>query len=153
MEYYQGSLRQFAEELLAKGRGNGMMVEVAPVNELVIEDAMKKGLLFHSMTIVVTQNTIFKYANHPKEKKGAVVPVSKYDLIEKALKTPLHIYEDPIQNEIIYVFTCPYDESKLIKVVVHPNYKLKRGVFINSAKSWGIVVSEAFYNSQYRMIK
>lgn len=58
MEYYQGSLKQFAEELLAKGRGNGMMVEVAPVNELVIEDAMKKGLLFHSMTIVVTQNTI-----------------------------------------------------------------------------------------------
>lgn len=70
MEYYQGSLRQFAEELLAKGRGNGMMVEVAPVNELVIEDAMKKGLLFHSMTIVVTQNTIFKCQSSKGEKRS-----------------------------------------------------------------------------------
>ncbi len=153
MEYYQGSLRQFAEELLSQGRGNGQMVVVASLNEIVIEDAKKKGVELLSSMIVVTQNTIFKYAHHPKEKKGAVVPVSNYDLIEKALRTPLHIYEDPIQNEIIYVFTYPYDESKLVKVVVHPNYKVKRGHFINAAKSWGIVLKEAFDNSQYRMIK
>lgn len=59
MDYYQGSLRQFAEELLSTGKGNGMMVEIASVNELVIEDAMKKGLKFHSMTIVVTQKHHF----------------------------------------------------------------------------------------------
>ena len=153
MEYFQGSLRQFAEELLALGKGNGMMVEVARFSDLVIEDARKKGVELYSSKIVVTQNTIFKYVHHPKAKKGAVVPVSNYDLIEKALRTPLHIYEDPIQNEIIYVFTYPYDESKLVKVVVHPNYKLKRNVFINVAKSWGIVINEEFDNSQYRMIK
>ena len=29
MDFYQGSLRQFAEELLANGKGNAQMVEVA----------------------------------------------------------------------------------------------------------------------------
>lgn len=91
MEYFQGSLRQFAEELLALGKGNGMMVEVARFSDLVIEDARKKGVELYSSKIVVTQNTIFKYVHHPKAKKGAVVPVSNYDLIEKALRTPLHI--------------------------------------------------------------
>jgi hypothetical protein len=89
MELYQGSLRQFAEELLANGKGNGQMVKVAQFCE----------------------------------------------------------------HEIIYVFTYPYDESKLVKVVVHPNYKVKRDQFINAAKSWGIVIKEAFDNSQYRLIK
>ena len=74
-------------------------------------------------------------------------------MIEKALIDPLHIYEDPIQNEIIYVFTYPYDEKKMVKVVVHPNYKLKRRITINAAKSRGIVVKEAFDNAQYRLIK
>lgn len=123
MELYHGSLRQFVEELLSKGRCNGQMVVVVPLNEMVIEDAKKKGVELLSSTIVVTQNTSFKYAHYPKEKKGAVASVGNYDLIEKALRTPLHIYENPIQNEIIYVFTYPFDERKLVKVVAHSNYK------------------------------
>ena len=153
MDYFQGSLRQFAEELLANGRGNGQVLEVAQFCDTVIEDARRQGLELRSFSILVMQKTIFKYAHHPKATKGAVVPLDDYGLIEKALRTPLHIYEDPIQNDIIYVFTYPYDESKLVKVVVHPNYKVKGDLFINAAKSWGIVIKEAFDNSQYRMIK
>lgn len=153
MEFYQGSLKEFAKELLANGKGNGQMLEVAQFNDTVIEDASQQGLELKSSSIIVMQKTIFKYAHHPKAKKGAVVPLDDYDLIEKALNTPLHIYEDPIQNDIIYVFTYPYDESKLVKVVVHPNYKVKGDLFINAAKSWGIVIKEAFDNSQYRIIK
>lgn len=37
MEYYQGSLRQFAEELLSKGRGNGQMIVVAQLDDKVVE--------------------------------------------------------------------------------------------------------------------
>lgn len=50
MEYYQGSLREFAEELLANGRGNGQMVEVARLHDVVIEDAKTKrfGIVFRN---------------------------------------------------------------------------------------------------------
>lgn len=101
MEYYQGSLRQFAEELLANGRGDGQMVEVAQLDAKVIEDMYNKGVVLQSSSIVVTQQAIFKYAHHPKSKKGAVIPVENYDLIEKALATPLHIYEDTAQKELV----------------------------------------------------
>lgn len=153
MEYYQGSLREFAEELLANGRGNGQMVEVARLDESVIIDMDKKGALLQSFSIVVTQQAIFKYAHHPKEKKGAVIPVEQYDLIELALNGPLHIYEDTAQKEIVYVFTHPTEYEKLVKVVVHPNYKLGHKTIINVAKSWGFVSLESMDNPQFVLIK
>lgn len=153
MEYYQGSLRQFAEELLAKGRGNGQMVIVAQLDGAIIKDMNKKGMVLQSESIVVTQQTVFKYVHHPKSKKGAVIPIEQYDLIENALKTPLHIYEDTAQKELVYVFTHPFEQSKLVKVVVHPNYRLNGKTIINAAKSWGFVSVESLENPQFVLIK
>ena len=153
MDFYQGSLRQFAEELMANGRGNGQMLVVAQIDDKVIEDMSNKGVALQSLSIVVTQQAIFKYAHHPKSKKGAVIPVEHYDLIEKALTTPLHIYEDIAQKELVYVFTHPYEQSKLVKVVVHPNYKLNGKTIVNAAKSWGVVSEESLENPQFVLIK
>ena len=153
MDFYQGSLKQFAEELLANGKGNGQMVVVAQLDDKVIDDMSNKGVTLQSLSIVVTQQAIFKYAHHPKSKKGAVIPVEHYDLIEKALTTPLHIYEDTAQKELVYVFTHPYEQSKLVKVVVHPNYKLNGKTTINAAKSWGFVSEESLENPQFVLIK
>ena len=153
MDFYQGSLRQFAEELLANGRGNGQMFMVAQLDDKVIEDMSNKGVVLQSVSIVVTQQAVFKYAHHPKTKKGAVIPVEHYDLIEKALTTPLHIYEDTAQKELVYVFTHPHEHSKLVKVVVHPNYKLNGKTTINAAKSWGFVSEESLENPQFVLIK
>lgn len=153
MEYYQGSLRQFAEELLAKGRGNGQMVIVAQLDDAIIKDMNKKGMVLQSESIVVTQQTVFKYVHHPKSKKGAVIPIEQYDLIENALKTPLYIYEDTAQKELVYVFTHPFEQSKLVKVVVHPNYRLNGKTIINAAKSWGFVSVESLENPQFVLIK
>lgn len=153
MEYYQGSLRQFAEELLANGRGNGQILEVAQLDDIVVEDMINKGVTLQSVSIVVTQQTIFKYAHHPKSKKGAVIPVEQYELIENALKTPLHIYEDTAQKELVYVFTNPFEQERLVKVVVHPNYKLNGKTVVNAAKSWGFVEESKMNAPQYSLIK
>jgi hypothetical protein len=74
-------------------------------------------------------------------------------LIEKALTTPLHIYEDTAQKELVYVFTHPNELSKLVKVVVHPNYKLNGKTVINAAKSWGFVSEESLENPQFVLLK
>jgi len=153
MECFQGSLREFAEELLANGRGNGQMIVVAQLDNKVVKDMSNKGMALQSMSIVVTQQAIFKYAHHPKMKKGAVIPVEQYDLIEKALNTPLHIYEDTAQKELVYVFTNPFKQNRLVKVVVHPNYKLNGKTIINAAKSWGFVSEESLENPQFVLIK
>ena len=153
MDFYQGSLRQFAEELLANGRGNGQMIVVAQLDDKVVEDMSSKGVALQSTFIVVTQQAVFKYAHHPKSKKGAVIPVEHYDLIEKALTTPLHIYEDSAQKELVYVFTHPFEHERLVKVVVHPNYKLNGKTVVNAAKSWGFVSEESLDNPQFVLIK
>ena len=153
MEYYQGSLRQFAEELLANGRGNGQILVVAQLDDIVVKDMSYKGVTLQSVSIVVTQQAIFKYAHHPKSKKGAVIPVERYELIENALKTPLHIYEDTAQKELVYVFTNPFEQERLVKVVVHPNYKLNGKTAVNAAKSWGFVSEESLENPQFVLIK
>ena len=153
MDYYQGSLRQFAEELLAKGRGNGQMIVVAHLDDKVVEDMSNKGVTLQSIAIVVTQQAVFKYAHHPKSKKGAVIPVEHYDLIEKALNAPLHIYEDTAQKELVYVFTNPFENKRLVKVVVHPNYKMNGKTVINVAKSWGFVEESKMNAPQYLLIK
>lgn len=153
MEFYQGSFKEFAEELLANGRGNGRMIVVAQLDDKVIEDMSNKGVALQSISIVVTQQAVFKYAHHPKSEKGAVIPVEQYDLIENALNTPLHIYEDTAQKELVYVFTHPYEVKKLVKVVVHPNYKLNGKTIINAAKSWGFVSEESLENPQFVLIK
>ena len=153
MEYYHGSLRQFAEELLANGRGNGQILEVAQLDDIVVEDMSNKGVTLQSVSIVVTQQVIFKYAHHSKSKKGAVIPVEQYELIENALKTPLHIYEDTAQKELVYVFTNPFEQERLVKVVVHPNYKLNGKTVVNAAKSWGFVSEESLENPQFVLIK
>ena len=84
MEFYQGSLRQFAEELLTNGRGNGQMIVIAQFDAIIIEVMSNKGIALQSTAIVVTQQAVFKYAHHPKSKKGAAIPIEHYDLIEKA---------------------------------------------------------------------
>ena len=153
MEYFHGSLREFAEELLANGRGNGQMIVVAQLDDKVVEDMSNKGVTLQSLSIVVTQQVIFKYAHHPKSKKGAVIPVEQYDLIENALNTPLHIYEDTAQKELVYVFTNPFENKRLVKVIVHPNYKLDGKTVVNAAKSWGFVSEESLENPQFVIIK
>ena len=153
MEYYQGNLRQFAEELLALGKGNGQMIVVAQLDDIIVDDMHNKGVTLHSVSIVDTQQVVFKYAHHPKWKKGAVIPVKEYGLIEKALNMPLHIYEDTAQKDLVYVFTHPSVHQKLVKVVVHPNYKLNGKTIINAAKSWGFVSVESLDNPQFVLIK
>ena len=129
------------------------MIVIAQFDAIIIEDMCNKGIALQSTAIVVTQQAVFKYAHHPKSKKGAVIPIEHYDLIEKALTMPLHIYEDTAQKELVYVFTHPYEERKLVKVVVHPNYKLNGKTIVNAAKSWGFVCEESLENPQFVLIK
>jgi hypothetical protein len=117
MECYQGSLRQFAEELLANGRGNGKMVTVAQLDDAIIEDMRKKGVVLQSLSFVVTQQVVFKYVHHPKTRN------------------------------------YPYEHNRLVKVVVHPNYKMNGRLIINLAKSWGIVDESKMNTPQYKLMK
>lgn len=153
MSLYDGDLTKYANELLQSKKGNGAMVKVGDIGEAVKKDMEKNNLTMQTTAVIVMQNAIFKYTNHPKAKKGATVPVKDYGLIEKALQNPLHIYQDTAQKDLVYVYTYPYGKGRLLKVVVHPNFKVNGKLTINNAKSWGIVKEEDMLGKQFRLIK
>ena len=150
--FYNGTLQQFATTLLANERGDGTVCRICEIHPAIIDDMKSKGKLLSSKDIIITQRQIFKYRNHPKSAKGATVPLVDYALIEKTLQDPIHIYEDTVQNRLVYVCTHPYHKSRLVKVVVEPNHR-SRGIIANIAKSWGIVNPENMKGAQFRMIK
>ena len=62
------------------------------------------------------------------------------------------MYEDTVQTRLVYVCTHPYQERRLVKVVVEPNYKY-HGIVMNIAKSWGVVEQTKMNGTQYRRLK
>lgn len=152
LSLFAGTLQQFADTLFKTGRSLGQAKQIGRIDDIVREDMAKKGRSLETETIVVLDRTVLKYIGHPKEGKGATVAVTRYGEIENAINAPTHIYEDLNSKELVYVYTHPYEKGKVIKVVVHPNYKYK-GVTANVAKSWGIVDEEQMTHSYYRKIK
>lgn len=75
-----------------------------------------------------------------------------YGIIEAALKNPTNIYEDTAQKHLVYVYTHPYREDRLMKVVVEPNFR-SHGTVVNLAKSWGIVQHENMRGGQFRLVR
>ena len=152
LSLFAGSLQQFADTLFKTGRSLGQVKQIGRIDDAVRADMQAKGRALETETILVTDKAVLKYIGHPKEKKGATVAVTRYGEIEAAITSPTHIYEDLNSKELVYVYTHPYEQGKVIKVVVHPNYRYK-GVTTNVAKSWGVVDEQSFLSSYYRKIK
>ncbi|MBP5497348.1 MAG: hypothetical protein J6X98_09305 [Bacteroidales bacterium] len=151
-KYYKGTLCEFANDILTKGRGGGTVCRVCDIAPTILNDMKTRGVELLSKDVVVTQRQIFKYRNHPKTRKGANIPIEDYGVIEATLKDPTHIYEDTVQKRLVYVCSYPYQGNRLVKVVVEPNFK-NQGVVVNLAKSWGIVQCENMRGGQYRLIR
>ena len=152
LKYYEGSLFQFASNLLTRRRGDGSVCRICEISSAIISDMLSKGLKLQTKDIIITQRQVFKYMKHPKTNKGANIPLEDYAFIETALKNPSHIYADTVQKHLVYVCTLTYCFDKLVKVVVEPNYR-SHGVVINVAKSWGIVEKSKMKGIQYRQIQ
>lgn len=150
--YYNGTLTQYAKELIELGIGNGKVIKIGEIDKSIVEDLRKNGIVLLDLDVIVGQSAIFKYRNHPKIAKSVNIPIEHYHFIEDAVQRPMHIYEDISKKELVYVYTHPYIEQKVVKVVVHPNYK-KHGRVSNLAKSWGIIHEEDMNGRQYRMIQ
>lgn len=152
LSLFAGSLQQFADQLFKTGRSLGQVKQIGRIDDAVRNDMQVKGRALETETIVVMDKTVLKYIGHPKATKGATVSPERYSEIESTINTPTHIYEDLNSKELVYVYTHPYEAGKVIKVVVHPNYKYK-GIITNVAKSWGIVEGKAMEMPNYRQIK
>ena len=145
-------LQRFADMVLADGMKRGRELVVGTISTEVVQDLNSKGIELETTEVIVDDATIVKYIKHVKREKGATVASGRYWMVEKTLKCPAHIYEDMEQKYLVYINTRAYAREKVLKVIVHPNYKSK-GRKINLLKSIGVVESTKMDSPQYRKIK
>lgn len=149
---FEGSLKDYAEMLLKDKRGDGSVINLGKIHEAIIKELSKRDIQLVDTRIIVDQHTVTKYFAHPKGRKGAVLPMEEYGLIENAAKKPQKIYEDASHGDLVYVYSYPYQEGRLLKLVIQPNYH-KNGKTYNNTKSWGIIQAANLNNPrQYRLI-
>ena len=149
---FEGSLKDYAEMLQKEGRGDGSVINLGEIHESIVEELLKKGIQLVDNRIIVDQHSVMKYFNHPKDKKGAVLPIEEYELVEKAAKSPQKVFEDSSHGDLVYVYSYPYQMGKALKLVIQPNY-VRNGRTYNKTKSWGIIQTANLNNpKQYRLI-
>lgn len=84
---------------------------------------------------------------------SAVLPFEDMDYILTAVLDPQKIYlQTEGKGKGCYIMTTPYKNGKVLKVLVHINYKEKKRVF-NYIKSWGVVEEIRMNDSMYTKIK
>ena len=145
-------LQAFADAVLADGKKRGRELVVGSISNDVVMDLQQKGVTLETTDVIIDDAVIVKYIKHVKNKKGATVDSHKYWLVEKTLRNPTHIYEDTEQKYLVYLNTRTYAKRKVIKVVIHPNFK-NNGRTYNLLKSIGVVEATKMDSPQYRQIK
>ena len=81
---FEGSLKDYAEMLLKEKRGDGSVFNLGEIHETVVKELSKRNIQLADTRIIVDQHSVTKYFAHPKDRKGAVLPIVEYELIEKA---------------------------------------------------------------------
>lgn len=149
----------FAEDVIADGKSRGRRMKIGRVDSFMGKHKYRQRGFDRTAPLYLTDDTILKYLNHPKGKKGATVPTRLLPHVVRALNNPKHIYQDVSGKNLkkgymIYVGTLRHPEfkGKVIKAVVHANYS-QHGEVYHKVKSFGIVDKTNMRDSQYRKIK
>lgn len=147
------TLQSFVNMVLADGLERGRQFQIGFLNRKIVNDLKAHGVGLKSNLVVMTDKTVIKYLQHGKQRKGAVIDFGRFHAAERAIKHPTGIYRDKTRGILVYVYHAKgYAKGKSLKIVVEPNYKLKRG-YVNRLKSIGVVDTKTMRGRQYEKIK
>ena len=154
---YLSNLKSFAKQainnLKMNKRHEAGNVVLGQLDNSIRKDLKSRGIKLHRTDALTNAHTIYKYIDHGKASKGAVLPFEDMDYILTAILDPDKVYlQTGGKGKGCYIMTTPYKDGKVVKVLVHINYKEKRRVF-NYVKSWGIVEEKGLNNGEVVEIK
>lgn len=149
---YVNSLQDFANRVLKDGRERGSIYHFGMINPRIAADLRRGGLVLKSQRVAIQDKTILKYRTHPKKEKGATIGTRRYRMAQNAIMKPKNIYRDTKSGGFVYIGTKRYEENKVVKVVLQPNFKKKKRYY-NMIVSIGIVNKANMNSKQYVKIK
>lgn len=146
-------LNQFVENTLKQKYKQGNSVKVGDLPKEIVDDMIKRGEIIDNYNILLLDEHILKYRNHPKNKKESNLPYNEYEKIIQTINNPSHIYRDIGSHDKqrkypTYAITSSYSQNNVIKVILRPNYKKKTIIL-----SIGVVDSNKMNDPQYIKIK
>lgn len=154
-----GKIKAFAEQVIADGMSRGRRIKIGRLKLMFGPERIRKRGFDHSSPLWLTDDTIIKYVNHPKARKGATVPLEMLPAVARTLSNPKHIYRDVSDKNqgkgyLIFIGTLSQKgmKDKILKAVVHMNY-VDKGKSFHKVKSFGIVDGDSMANPIYRKIK
>lgn len=154
-----GKIIDFAKQTIASGVSRGRKMKIGRLKNLLGMKRQRKYGFTNSAPLYLTDDTIIKYVNHPKAKKGATVPLELLPAVVRALNNPKALYIDrtpknTARNNLVFVgtITHPKYKNKVIKAIVHVDFKAHGEVF-HKVKSFGIVDRITLNDPIYHKIK
>lgn len=146
------TVQQFADSVLAYGMSRGKELKIGTLNEYAQRELENQKINLVSKDVLITDDVIMKYTDHPKRAKGATLPANKYGRLKNIVNNPKHIYIDTKQKDLVLVFADKGSNGKVVKAIIQPNFKKGKRVF-NKVKSIGVVDARHMKQSQYKKIK
>lgn len=146
----------YAQKILAQRNYQSReYLPVGVVKQWLQDDFQKRiGGKIADTDIIILPEHITKYREHPKNDKGKVVPIEEYDKIIDVVNNPDNVYIVKNNKYESYAFTKRYDDHRIIKVILHPNYKKDKDTSLCIVKSWGIIDESGMGNkAQFEQIK
>lgn len=145
-------LQSFAKVVMNRTRNNGSYFVINKVSKFIIKNLKDRGVDVKSTQAIITDATVRKYKGNTKREKGAAIGFRRFDMVEKAIKTPKSVYIDKNRDRLVYVADTGYKGKKVIKVILEPNQKYKKKFFFKVV-SIGIVNKNNMGTEQYEKIK
>ena len=144
-------IQNFVDTTLSDGLKRGKSISIGELNQKLVKNLKQHKINVVNKEIRLTDDTVVKYIKHPKNEKGATLPFNRYRMLKNLVYNPEHIYLQ--QDTSVLVYTRKYNNDKIVKAVIHPNFKNKKSIFCK-LKSIGVVNrSDMNNNKQYKKIK
>lgn len=133
----QEVVQRFVNDVLADGKSRGRAMQVSTLPPSLYRHLKKMGIV-KTDHIFLPDNTILKYRNHEKSKKGAPLPYSEFWKVVNISNSPSAAYIDTHRNTLVFALTSRHHKGKVIKIIIEPNYNFK-GRIANVITSIGVV--------------
>ena len=146
MKKYQENLKIFIERIKKKEIIENEVV-IGKLSQPIVQKLQQYNLTVETTDIYLSVNAYNHQLRTFKQKKGKTVPMDLVEEFYMTLNNPHKVFLDVKNRERIVLLYIDKREELLFKIVIQPNYKIKKGL-VNYILTSG-VIKEIDLNNRY----
>lgn len=149
MKYdYKKDLNDFIDNIENKDIQNNNVI-VGKINSRIQSFLKQEGITLHTRDVVLEVGRYFHILN--KVKQDTQLPKDLIRSFDETINSPTRVFFDTVQKHINLIYVDSHDE-RLYKVVVQPNYHVKKEIYTNEIVSTGYIEEYDLFSKYYEEI-